>query len=83
MYEVSLSPRAQKALRNLSSINRKRVANSIDNLAENPFPEGKKVKKLSAVPNGWRLRVGEIRILYTIEEKSIKIYKIKQRGDAY
>lgn len=83
MYEIYLSPRAQKNLRNLSHSNRKRIVVAIDELAQNPFPRGKKVKKLTTSPTGWRLRVGNIRVLYTIEDKTIKIYTIEKRGDVY
>lgn len=83
MYEISLSPRAQKNLKNLDKQNQKRVTAAIDELAQYPFSKGKKVKRLTGVENGWRLRVGSLRILYTVEDKTIKIYLIGKRGDVY
>ena len=83
MYEISLSPRAQKFLRNLAGEQKKRVTISLDLLANDPFPKGKKIKKLSGVTGGWRLRVGSLRILYIFEENMIKIYRIEKRGDVY
>ena len=83
MYEISLSPGAQKSLRNLSGEQKKRVTAALDLLANDPFPKGKKIKKLVGVTGGWRLRVGSLRILYILEENMIKIYSIKKRGDIH
>lgn len=83
MYEIILSARAQKNFKNVDRLNRKKVTDALDELARNPFPKGKKVKKLAAVENGWRLRVGKLRILYTIEDNIIRIYIIDKRGDVY
>ena len=83
MYEISLSSRAQKNLKNLDPQKRKVVAAALDELAKDLFPIGKKVKRLLGVENGWRLRVGKLRVLYTIEDKVIRIYLIDKRGDVY
>ena len=83
MYQILLSPRAQKSIRNLDKSQRERVIAAINLLAQNPFPKGKKVKKLVGVTGGWRLRVGNLRVLYIIEEKTIKIYTVEKRGDVY
>ena len=45
-------------------------------------PDG--VVKLSGRMNsGWRVRVGDYRILYRIEEHRVDVYRIKHRRDAY
>lgn len=54
MYKITFKKRAGKELRNLPSPVLKRVANSIEHLAENPRPEGS--KKLKGIDeNIWRL----------------------------
>ncbi|HEY4495221.1 MAG TPA: type II toxin-antitoxin system RelE/ParE family toxin [Candidatus Paceibacterota bacterium] len=42
-------------------------------------------KKLKGTDNVWRIRVGDFRIIYEIEDKTkaIKIYRIKHRSKAY
>lgn len=41
------------------------------------------VKKLSGYDKEYRLRVGDIRVLFTIEDESIIINSILPRGQAY
>lgn len=83
MYKILLSSRAQKSIKNLPQFQKKRVKEALDLLAIDPFPKGKKVKKLSGVAGAWRLRVGNLRILYIIEDKLIRIYTVEKRGDVY
>jgi mRNA interferase RelE/StbE len=56
----------------------KRLINSIKNLENNPRPQG--CKKLSGLSEDlWRIRVGDYRIIYSINE-SIKIIDIRKIG---
>ena len=49
-----------------------RAGNAIKSLQSNPRPSG--VKKLSGKLKGvWRLRIGDYRLLYDIDDKSKKI----------
>lgn len=59
---------------------RKRVLNKIDNLLVNPFPNDVKSVKGKGL---FRVRVGNYRILYEIEEDEIVIFKIEKRGNVY
>jgi mRNA interferase RelE/StbE len=56
---------------------------AIDKLAEDPRPDG--VKKLKGEDNAYRIRVGDYRIIYTIEDviKIVEIQRIRHRKDAY
>ena len=61
-----------------------KMAFAIDSLSENPRPAGS--KKLKGKEEYlWRIRVGDYRILYAIEEtiKIIDIRRIGQRGNVY
>jgi mRNA interferase RelE/StbE len=61
-----------------------KVATVIDDLASNPRPFG--AKKLEAQKNElWRVRVGDYRIVYSIEDvvKVLEIQKIGHRKDIY
>jgi len=60
------------------------VSKAIDNLKENPRPVG--CKKLKGETDYlWRVRVGNYRIIYTIEDviKVIEIRKVGHRKDIY
>ncbi len=65
-YRVELRRSAQRELDALPVSYRDRVSEVIELLCENPRPSG--VKKLKG-NLGWRLRVGEYRVLYTIWDK--------------
>lgn len=51
----------------------------------NKLPEGTDIKKLQGYDNLYRLRVGNIRVIYTIQEelRIIDIENIDNRGDVY
>ena len=54
----------------------------ISDLLETPYPTG--CRKLRGVPNAYRLRVGDYRILYAIVSKDeILVFKIARREAAY
>ena len=65
-YRVELRRSAQRDLDALRADYRERLSNVIEALCENPRPPG--VKKLNGNV-GWRIRVGEYRVLYTIWDK--------------
>ena len=62
----------------------KKVAVAIDELAIEPRPEGSKKLK-SSDENLWRIRIGDYRVLYIIEDtiKVVEIRKIGHRKDIY
>jgi len=78
MYEVRFSPRAQRDLRSLSAQVVQRVLPRIEALSNEPRPQGS--KKLSGDKNVWRIRIGNYRAVYTIED-SIRIVEIRRVGD--
>ena len=59
------------------------IVTAIDKLAEDPRPYG--VKKLKGEDNAYRIRIGDYRVIYTIEDviKIIEIQRIRHRKDAY
>lgn len=82
MYKVVLSNKAEKELEKLQDDYFKKVDEVIFNLAHQPRPVGS--LKLTE-KEGYRIRVGNYRILYTINElqKEVIVYKIAHRKDAY
>lgn len=81
-YTVHLERRAERELRRLPPEVIRRIDAMIYQLANNPRPDG--VVKLSGqMDSGWRVRVGDYRILYRIEGRRVDIYRIRHRRDAY
>jgi mRNA interferase RelE/StbE len=73
---------AEKNFKNLDKITQKRIAKVIDSLETNPLPN--KAKKLIN-SEYWRVRVGDYRIIYFIENNKVLvlIIKIGHRRDIY
>jgi mRNA interferase RelE/StbE len=83
MYRISFKKSAQKELASIPKPHNKSIADAIDKLANNPRPDG--VKKLKGDYNAYRIRVGDYRVIYTIEDeiKIIEIQRIRHRKEAY
>ena len=66
MYEVYLERAAERDLRRLSAQSFHRVVPRIRALAENPRPPG--CRKLAGSQDDWRIRIGDCRLVYQIDE---------------
>ncbi len=82
-YSIVIDKKVESFIKKQSKATAKRVTDAISNLSENPRPSG--CKKLQGYDNEYRMRVGDIRILYTIEEEiiTVTVYKAGYRGDVY
>lgn len=82
MYKVVIDKYAQKQLSKIRSPQFDRIINAINKLAYNPRPAG--YKKLKNRP-GYRIRVGDYRVIYTIEVKKLFVFiiDIGHRSDIY
>jgi len=60
-----------------------RIVEPIEKLAENPFPV--QSKKLKGSELSYRLRVGDYRVIYQVDQlnKAIVIYHVRHRKDIY
>ena len=74
-YEVVLSPKAEKQLDELPTPLRRRITEAVEGLESKPRPHG--VKKLTGAENLWRIRVGDYRIVYTIEDDRLIVLVVK------
>ena len=83
MYEILLERRAEKDLKKLPSVLFQRIIEKIQPLAENPKPQGS--RKITGSKNDWRIRIGDYRAIYEINEreKRVKIMRIRHRREAY
>ena len=83
MYELYLERSAERDLKRLSRNDFERIVSRIKILGENPRPPGS--RKIAGSMADWRLRVGEYRIIYEIDdaEKAIRVFRVKHRREAY
>jgi mRNA interferase RelE/StbE len=83
VYEILLERRAEKDLRKLSSELFQRIIAKIQSLSENPKPQGS--RKITGSKNDWRIRIGDYRAIYEIDEqeKRVRIMRVRHRREAY
>lgn len=81
-YTVEIADSARRQLTELAPADAERLVDAIDDLAEDPRPPGG--KKL-ATKDGYRIRKGQYRVLYTIDDKlkRVRIYRVDNRRDVY
>ncbi len=81
-YQVSIKRSAEKELFALSAAVRERIIPRLLALEDNPRPTG--AKKMQG-EDSYRLRVGDYRVLYTINDQNrvVMIYAIGHRREVY
>jgi mRNA interferase RelE/StbE len=82
-YALDIKPSARKELNNLSDSVVARLARKIEDLAANPRPSG--CRKLRGYKDFWRIRVGDYRVVYIIDDdrKMVSVTRIAHRKDVY
>jgi mRNA interferase RelE/StbE len=82
-YQITFARSARHELERLPINTAIRILKKIENLADEPRPHG--CKKLQGPIQLWRIRVGEYRVVYKIEDKNqvIDISVIRHRSEAY
>ena len=82
-YQVVVEKRAEKELSKLPPNLYPRIINAIVELGNNPRPRG--CRKLEGYANHYRIRIGDYRVIYTIEDKIlyVQVIGIANRKDAY
>lgn len=83
VYEVIINSSAQKDIRKLPAQEVKKIVPAIRLLTNDPRPFG--CKKLVTTKNTYRVRVGNYRILYCIEDqiRIVEVSAVKHRREAY
>jgi mRNA interferase RelE/StbE len=84
LYTIELSPEALKTLRRMRDRRlHERLTEAIGTLASEPHPPG--AKKMAGTPDEWRIRVGEWRVIYRIEDGRlvVLVLRVAPRGDVY
>ena len=79
MYDLTLNPQTQRVYNRLYGADFERLDTALESLKTNPRPRG--TKKLTG--NIFRIRIGDWRIIYSINDKDrlITIGKIARRSE--
>lgn len=83
MYEVLLERRAERDLKRLEAKEFHRIIREIRALAENSRPAG--CRKIAGSESDWRIRIGDYRVIYEIDEKAkvVRVMRARHRREAY
>jgi mRNA interferase RelE/StbE len=83
VYKVTFSKQADKTLRRMPRDTAQNIVKKIKEIAVNP-KRMRNVIKLTDHP-GYRLRIGDWRVVYPLNENEVLIHvvKIKSRGEIY
>jgi mRNA interferase RelE/StbE len=81
-YQVRIIPSAEKEMDKLPALIHRRISRKILSLEDNPRPTG--AKKLSGREE-YRLRVGDYRVVYTIDDKVhvLTVFAVGHRREVY
>ena len=82
-YRIEFSPKADRQFKKLPRAIQLRLGPKIDSLAENPRPVG--VKKLQGKDDFYRIRAGDYRIIYKIQDEilTVLVLTIGHRAAVY
>ena len=83
MYKVLVKRSVEKHLAKIPKRDADRIDKVILDLSSNPYPH--QCKELYAKPKTYRIRQGDYRILYTVDDdrEEIIIYRVKHRKEVY
>jgi mRNA interferase RelE/StbE len=79
-YTIELKPKAVKDLKSIQQKDRKKILDRMDALEDDLSGN---VKKLTNFTPEYRMRSGNWRVLFEVEESRIIIYRIRRRKEAY
>jgi mRNA interferase RelE/StbE len=82
-YRVALTASAEKELQALPAKMVARIMPRLEHLTTAPRPSG--CKKLKGGDNEWRIRVGDYRIVYEIDDaaRTVDVTRIAHRREVY
>ena len=82
-WRIEWKPSARKELKRIDRGEIPRILAAIESLAEDPHPAG--CRKLVGSTATYRIRIGDFRVVYTIERNRlvIEIVRVRHRSTAY
>jgi len=84
-FKISALKKVDKQLKRIHPNDKKKVFEFFSKLTNSPFPKGSDIIKMAGAKDTYRVRLGKIRVIYTVlaEKKEIIITKVKYRKAAY
>jgi mRNA interferase RelE/StbE len=81
-HRVEITERVAKDIAKMNRNTQRRIETKFGELAEDPFPSG--VTKLAG-ENAYRVRVGDYRIVYTVDHGQLTVWiiRVMHRGEVY
>ncbi len=82
-YSIAIRPKALELIKEQAPKHQKQIRKKIDSLEHEPRPPN--AKKLEGGDGLWRVRTGDFRIVYTIEDEEllVVIVTVGNRKDIY
>jgi len=82
-YKLFFTETFYKNLKDVPARDTKRILSRVEGLAEDPRPVGS--EKLSGLPDRYRVRQGDYRIIYSIEDEQllVVVVKVGHRREVY
>jgi mRNA interferase RelE/StbE len=83
--KIEIGRDALKALRRMPPAKAAAIRAAIDRVADAPMASNRNIKRLLGVPHGFRIRVGDWRVSYTLHHDAdlMSVFEIAPRGGAY
>lgn len=79
-YEVAFTRRAAKDLEDINRSDVERILDRIQALRDDLQGD---VKRLTGTTSEYRLRIGDYRALFEVEDELITIHRVRHRKDVY
>lgn len=82
-FEILWKNSAEHDLRKIDHRYIPQILNTVDGLAENPFPT--KCRKLRGSESSYRIRIGDYRVIYQVDSRrnTVIVYHVRHRKEAY
>jgi len=82
-YAVTFARSARRELEELALPLSTRILSKIEDLANEPRPLG--TRKVQGNQNLWRIRVGDYRVIYSVNDgqRIVDVVKVRHRREAY
>jgi mRNA interferase RelE/StbE len=82
-YKVQIAPAATREIKKLDRATQRRIIKKLEDLEDDSRPSG--VEKLSQDPRFWRVKVGDYRVIYAVEDNSklVVVVIVRHRREAY
>lgn len=83
LFNIQWKSVAKKELKKLDKSTILKILTAVEALAQTPYPQG--VRKIQGMEHAYRIRVGDYRVVYTVEASVllIEIIRVRHRREIY